>query len=302
MKKTRKAMMKSSQRFNTPAGRVFDVFNFIFLGVVSLTMLLPFIYVLAGSFATEAELSSRAFFLWPKTFTLEAYQYIFSTSTFMRSLLVSIEITVFGTITQLFCTFTFAYALSRKQLKGRNFVLNCVIFAMLFSGGMIPTFIVVKNLGLLNSIWAVILPAAISPFNMMIIKNYFQGIPAELEESARIDGCNEVGILWRIMLPLAKPMVATFTLFYAVGLWNDFMGPLLYINDSTKWPIQLLLRQITLSSSALNAIGQMDPNYVPPEQGMKFAVIVVATLPIMIVYPFLQKHFAKGMMIGSIKG
>lgn len=294
--------MNTNKKFNTPAGRVFDVINMIFLGSLALIMLLPFLYIIAGSFATEAELSTRAFFIWPKTFTLSAYEYIFSTPTFMRSLLVTIEITVIGTIVQLFCSFTFAYPLSRKYLKGRNLVLNLVIFAMLFSGGMIPTFLVVKSLGLLNSIWAVILPAAISPFNLMIIKNFFQEIPAELEESARMDGCSEVGILWKIMLPLSKPMIATFTLFYAVGLWNDFMGPLLYINDSSKWPIQLLLRQITMSSNAASAIGNVDPNYVPPEQSMKFAVIIVATLPILIVYPFLQKHFAKGMMVGSIKG
>lgn len=294
--------MRNSSRFNTPLGRVFDVFNYIFLAAIALLMLLPFIYVIAGSFATEAELTTRSFFIWPKTFTLEAYKYIFSTSTFVMSLWQTIKITVLGTLVQLFCSFTLAYPLSRKNLKGRNFILNMVIFAMLFSGGMIPTFLIVKDLGLLNSIWAVILPAAINPFNMMIIKNFFQELPVELEESARIDGCNEAGILWRIMLPLSKPMVATFTLFYAVGLWNDFMAPLLYINDSTKWPIQLLLRQITMSSSSASALGTVDPNYIPPDQGVKLAVVVVATLPIMIVYPFLQKHFAKGMMVGSVKG
>jgi putative aldouronate transport system permease protein len=217
-------------------------------------------------------------------------------------LLVTVGVTIVGTLVQLFCTFTFAYPLSRKHLKGRNTLLNLVIFAMLFSGGMIPTFIVVKNLGLINSYWALILPIAINPFNLMIIKNFFQEMPIELEESAKMDGCTELGILWKIILPLSKPVIATFTLFYAVGIWNDFMSGLLYINDSAKWPIQLLLRQITMASSGANALASMDPNYVPPEQGIKFAVIIVATLPILIFYPFLQKHFAKGMLIGSVKG
>lgn len=238
----------------------------------------------------------------PHTFSLESYKYIFETSAFLRSLLVTIGVTIVGTLIQLFFTFSFAYPLSRRYLRGRNVYLNMVIFAMLFSGGMIPTFLVVKNLGLLDTYWALMLPAAISPFNLMIIKNFFQEIPLELEESARMDGASEITIFTKIMLPLSKPTIATFTLFYAVGIWNDFMSGLLYINDSAKWPIQLLLRQITMQSSALNDAALTDPNYIPPEQGMKFAVIIVATLPILIFYPFLQKHFAKGMMVGSVKG
>ncbi|WP_301388786.1 carbohydrate ABC transporter permease [Enterococcus entomosocium] len=287
---------------NTKAGKIFDIFNALFLALIGLFMVIPFIYVIAGSFATELELTTRSFFLWPNEISLDSYRFIFSTNTFIRSLLVTVGVTIVGTLVQLFCTFTFAYPLSRKHLKGRNTLLNLVIFAMLFSGGMIPTFIVVKNLGLINSYWALILPIAINPFNLMIIKNFFQEMPIELEESAKMDGCTELGILWKIILPLSKPVIATFTLFYAVGIWNDFMSGLLYINDSAKWPIQLLLRQITMASSGANALASMDSNYVPPEQGIKFAVIIVATLPILIFYPFLQKHFAKGMLIGSVKG
>ena len=175
---------------NTTAGKAFDVFNFIFLGLIGLIMIIPFIYVVAGSFATELELTTRSFFLWPKEFTLESYKYIFSTNTFVRSLLVTIGVTIVGTLVQLFCTFTFAYPLSRRHLQGRNTLLNLVIFAMLFSGGMIPTFIVIKNLGLIDTYWALILPIAINPFNLMIIKNFFQELPVELEESAKMDGCN----------------------------------------------------------------------------------------------------------------
>ncbi|AUZ25535.1 ABC transporter permease [Bacillus subtilis] len=287
---------------NTKAGRVFDVCNILFLGGVGAITILPFLYIIAGSFATEAELAQRSFFIFPKTFTLEAYKYVFSTPTFIRSMGVSIFITVVGTAVQLFFTFTMAYPLAKRYVKGRNLLLNLVIFSMLFSGGMIPTYLVVKSLGLLDTYWALILPMAINPFNLIIIKNFFQQLPRELEESAKMDGCSEIGVFWRIALPLSKPVIATFALFYAVGIWNDFFHALLYINDSAKWPLQMVLRQVTILSDLTATNGDTMQNTVPPEQGIKLAVIVIATLPILAVYPFLQKHFAKGMLIGSVKG
>ncbi|PAD70231.1 ABC transporter permease [Bacillus sp. 7586-K] len=289
---------------NTPAGRVFDVFNFVFLGGIALLMVCPFLYVIAGSFATEAELTRRSFFIFPETFSLESYKYIFSTDTFTRSILVSIGVTFIGTLVCLLFTFTMAYPLSRKHLMGRSFIMNIIVFSMLFSGGMIPTYLVVKALGLLDSYWALILPIAINPFNLIIVKTFFQNIPVELEESAKIDGCTEFGIFWRIMLPLSKPVLATFALFYAVAIWNDFFSALLYISDSTKWPVQVLLQQIILLSQSMIGDGaSMGADYVePPEQSLKLAVVVIATVPILIVYPFLQKHFAKGMLLGSVKG
>ncbi|WP_078550612.1 carbohydrate ABC transporter permease [Litchfieldia alkalitelluris] len=289
---------------NTGPGKVFDVFNFIILGIIGIITVLPFVYIIAGSFATEAELTARSFFIWPETFTTTSYEYIFSTATFTRSLLVSIGITLVGTVICLFFTFSMAYPLSRKNLLGRNLIMNLVVFSMLFSGGMIPTYMVVKSLGLLDSYWALILPLAINPFNLIIVKTFFQNIPLELEESAKIDGCTEIGIFWRIMLPLSKPVLATFALFYAVAIWNDFFSALLYINDNTKWPVQVLLQQIIiLSQASLSDAATNASNYVePPEQSLKLAVVVVATLPILCVYPFLQKHFAKGMLLGSVKG
>ncbi|MEC1549931.1 carbohydrate ABC transporter permease [Bacillus rugosus] len=287
---------------NTKAGRVFDVCNILFLGGVGAITILPFLYIIAGSFATEAELAQRSFFIFPKTFTLDAYKYVFSTPTFIRSMGVSIFITVVGTAVQLFFTFTMAYPLAKRHVRGRNLLLNLVIFSMLFSGGMIPTYLVVKSLGLLDTYWALILPMAINPFNLIIIKNFFQQLPRELEESAKIDGCSEIGVFWRIALPLSKPVIATFALFYAVGIWNDFFHALLYINDSAKWPLQMVLRQVTILSDLTATNGDTMQNTVPPEQGIKLAVIVIATLPILAVYPFLQKHFAKGMLIGSVKG
>lgn len=289
------------QKFNTNAGKVFDVFNTIFLGLFGIVTILPFLYIIAGSFSTETELLHRSFFIIPETFSLDAYKYIFSTPTFLRSLLVSIFVTVIGTLVQLILSLLMAYPLSKKELKGRNFILNLVIFSMLFGGGMIPTYLVVKSLGLLDSLWSLILPTAINPFNLIIIKNFFQGLPAELEESARIDGCSEMGVFWKIVLPLSTPIIATFALFYAVGIWNDFYHALLYINDTSKWPLQMYLRQVTIMSD-ITSTGDMTEFVKPPEQAVKLAVIVLATLPIMIVYPFLQKHFTKGMLIGSVKG
>ncbi|GGF95255.1 carbohydrate ABC transporter permease [Paenibacillus abyssi] len=284
--------------------KVFDGFNYLFLSIFAVITVLPFIYIFAGSFATEAELSERSFFLIPRDFSISAYQYIFSSNTIFRSIGVSIYITVVGTITNLAFTLTMAYALSRRDLLGRNLIMNLVIFSMLFSGGMIPTYLVVKELGLLNSYGALILPGAISAFNLIIIKNFFQQLPPGLEESARIDGCTDLGVLWRIVLPLSMPVIATFGLFYAVGHWNNFFSALLYLNDHTKWPLQVMLREIVmLSQLAIGDINNMDPNYVkPPEQSVKMAVIVTGTIPILLVYPLLQRHFAKGVLLGSIKG
>jgi len=274
------------------------------LGVFAIAAIVPFIYVISGSFATDAELTKRAVFLIPETFSLAAYEFIFSTNTIMKSIGVSMYVTILGTAVNLFFTVTMAYPLARRSLMGRNTVLNLVVFSMLFGGGMIPTYLVIRELALLDSYWALILPGAVSAFNLIIVKNFFQELPPGLEEAAKIDGCTELGLLWRIVLPLSKPVLATFTLFYAVGHWNDFFAALLYINNPEKWPLQVLLRQIVLlSQAAAGDLNAMDPNFVkPPDQSVKMAVIVVGTVPILLVYPFLQKHFAKGVLIGSIKG
>lgn len=294
----------NSRLYNSPAGKVFDIFNYVMLGILGILTVLPFLYIIGNSFATEAEITERSFFLIPKVFSFSAYEYIFSSSTIFRSIGVSIFITVAGTLVNLFFTLTMAYPLSRSDFWGRNVMMNMVIFSMLFGGGMIPTYLVIRGLGLLDSYWALMLPGAISAFNLIVVKNFFQQMPPGLEEAARIDGCSDLGVLWRIVLPLSKPVIATFALFYAVGHWNNFFSALLYISDSDKWPLQVMLRQIVLLSQAsAGDMANMDPNFVqPPEQSIKMAVIVVGTIPILLVYPFLQKHFAKGVMLGSIKG
>ncbi|MFC0211898.1 carbohydrate ABC transporter permease [Paenibacillus chartarius] len=293
-----------ARHYRSVSGTIFDVCNYAFLGLFALEAVLPFIYIIAGSFASDAELTERAVFLIPETFTIAAYEYIFSTDTILRSISVSVYVTVIGTLFNLIFTVTMAYPLARRALVGRNLVLNLVIFTMLFSGGMIPLYLVIKELNLLDSLWALILPGAINAFNLIIVKNFFQELPPELEEAAKIDGCTDLGLLWKIVLPLSKPVLATFTLFYAVSHWNSFFDALLYINDPSKWPLQVMLRQIVLlSQSAAGDLNNMDPGFVqPPDQSIKMAVIVVGTIPILLVYPFLQKHFAKGVMIGSVKG
>ncbi|MNJ27475.1 L-arabinose transport system permease protein AraQ [compost metagenome] len=291
------------KQYRSTGEKIFDVFNYVFLALFGLLAILPFIFVISGSFATDAEITKRAVFLIPRTFSLDAYKFIFSTDTIMRSIGVSIYVTVIGTIVNLFFTVTMAYPMARRNLMGRNMILNLVIFTMLFGGGMIPTYLVIRELHLLDTLNSLILPGAISAFNLIIVKNFFQELPPGLEEAAKIDGCNELSLLWKIVLPLSKPVLATFTLFYAVGHWNNFFAALLYINDPSKWPLQVMLRQIVMLSQSAGDMSSMDPTFVqPPEQSIKMAVIVVGTIPILCVYPFLQKHFAKGVLLGSIKG
>ncbi|GIP44360.1 putative ABC transporter permease protein YtcP [Paenibacillus sp. J45TS6] len=286
----------------TLSGRLFVAVNYTLLTIIALVTVLPFIHVVAGSFTTNAEIAAKKFVLIPTVWSLEAYKFIFSTDTIFRALSVSVGVTVIGTLLSMFVTSLMAYGLSRRDLDGRNVIMFLVVFTMLFSGGMIPTFLVVKELGLIDSYAALILPSAIGAFNMIILKNFFQNIPEGLEESAKIDGCNDFGILFRIVLPLSLPSIATISLFYAVTYWNTYLSAILYLNDSQMWPIQVLLRQIVVLASGMDYSSNLDSAVPPPDQSVKMAVIVVATLPILLVYPFLQKHFAKGAMLGSIKG
>jgi len=290
----------SHKRFNTRAGRAFDVLNVVLLTGVGLLAILPFAYVLAGSFATELEITTRPFFLWPDDFTTTSYESILSSDVILRAFVTTVVVTVVGTLMQLGLTVLLAYPLSKVDLPGRRTVLSLVVFTMVFSAGMIPTFLVVKDLGLLDTYWSLILPAAVNPFSLIIIKNFFQQLPHELEESAKIDGANELQVLRHVVIPLSKPVLATFALFYAVGIWNDYLSPLLYLSDTGKWTLQMILRQVTAAASL--SADELNSDVPPPAQGIKFAVVIIATIPVLLAYPFLQKHFAKGMLIGSVKG
>jgi len=289
---------------NSPLGVAFDLFNVLFLATYSLLAILPFFYVIAGSFATTYEFRTRPFFIVPQTFTAASYIYILKSARLLQSIYISVIRTVLGTLTNMFFTVTMAYPLARKSLKGRSLILNLVVFTMFFSGGMIPTFLVVRSVGLLDKIGALILPGAISAWNLIVIKNFFQELPPGLEEAARMDGCNDMRTLWHIVLPLSMPVVATFSLFYAVGHWNAFFDALIYMQSMSKWPLQLILRQmITVAQGALGDAAMIDASYgTLPEDGVKMAVIVVSTVPILMIYPLLQKHFTKGVLVGAIKG
>jgi putative aldouronate transport system permease protein len=218
-------------------------------------------------------------------------------------LLSSVIITSVGTVIAMALTITMAYPLSKKRLIGRNFIQSMVVFTLLFNAGLIPTYMVVRGLGMIDTYWSLWLPGAVSAFNLVLLRNFFQQIPAELEDSAVIDGANELVSLVRIVMPLSLPAIATFTLFYAVMHWNGYFTAVMYINSPEKWPVQVWLRQIIVLSQGNFAEG-VDPELYSdvPGETVKLAVIVVATLPILLVYPFLQKYFVKGVMLGSVKG
>ncbi len=278
---------------------------YIFAGLIGIICILPFLYVVGGSFATEKELTEKAFLIVPSEFSLNAYKFIIDDGRIFNGLKNSIIVTVWGTILAMVMTTTFAYPLSRSDFRGRNLSLNLVIVTMVFSGGMIPGYLLVKSLGMLNSYWALTLPGAISAFNMVIVKNFFQNIPRELEEAATIDGGSDFDIFVKIVLPLSKPVLASISLFYAIGLWNDYFNCMLYINDSSKHTAQMILRSIVILAQGFDLTGsRLDFGLAgaPPEQAVKLATTVVTTIPILIVYPFIQKFFTKGVMIGAVKG
>ncbi len=297
-------MAKRKNKIKSSVGdRTIQALIYIMVGFIGLATLLPFLYVIAGSFATERELTEKAFFILPTEISTNAYQYITRTGEIFRGLRNSLLLTLVGTFTNMFFTTTFAYPLSRKDFKGRNLILNLVIVTMLFSGGMIPTFLLVKQLNLYNSYWSLILIGAISPFNMIIVKNFFQEIPRELEEAARIDGATDLGIFGKIVLPLSKPVLASISLFYAVGHWNDYFGAMIYLQDPKKETVQIVLRRIVLLAGGIQTdLIDFDVMGAPPDKAVKMAATVVATIPILMIYPFVQKYFTKGVMVGAVKG
>ena len=287
----------------SPGDRVIDVIIYVVLGLIAISTVLPFLYVLAGSFATEKELTEKAFFILPSVWSLNAYKYAINTANILRGLKNSIVLTAVGTTLCMLFSLTFAYPLSKKHFRGRNWIMNLVIVTMLFGGGMIPSFIVYRAYGLYDTYWALILPGLISPFNMIIIKKFFSELPTELDEASYMDGANDFQIFTKVMLPLSKPVIASISLFYGVGFWNDYFGSMIYLQSAEKYPIQIQLRSIILLSSQIaNSATDYDINGAPPDKAVKMACTVIATLPILCIYPFVQKYFAKGVMVGAVKG
>ncbi|CAM4175490.1 carbohydrate ABC transporter permease [Lederbergia lenta] len=286
----------------TKSEKIVDKLNMLILALIALTMLFPFYYMFAVSFATYEEFVQSDLLLFPKKWVLDAYSYILGSKEFVRSLGVSIYITVVGTFVSLLLTAMMGYALSRKIL-GQKIYLFLVLFTFVFGAGMIPTYMVVQATGLMDSLWALIIPTAISSFNLIVMRQFFVNLPEDLTEAAIIDGANDLQIFARIILPLSKPALAAFGLFYAVGIWNSYFTALLYLSDPAKWTVQVVLRQLVIlnQGNMLDIRAQMGMDNPPPAETIGMAAILIATVPILIVYPFLQKHFAKGVMLGSVK-
>ncbi len=298
-------VMKQGVRVKKSVGdRIVDVIIYVGLGLVALSTVLPFLYVIAGSFATDKELTEKAFFIVPEVWSLNAYKYAINSQNILRGLRNSIILTVLGTFLCMAFSLSFAYPLSKKHFRGRNWVMNMVIFTMLFGGGMIPCYLVYTAYGLYDTYWALILPGLISPFNMVIIKNFFQELPQELEDAAFMDGANDLQIFTKVALPLSKPVIASISLFYGVGFWNDYFASMIYLKTAEKFPIQIQLRSIILLTSKINeaVMDYYDMNGAPPDKAVKMACTVIATVPILVVYPFVQKYFTKGVMVGAVKG
>ncbi|MGG4393616.1 carbohydrate ABC transporter permease [Paenibacillus thiaminolyticus] len=282
--------------------RWFNFINVTLLIVLAVITILPIIHVFAMSFVTTEESLSGRFILWPSTWTTEAYRYIFDTGVFFLSLKNTVWLTVVGTFINVILTALLAYVCSRPQFSARRVIMFLVLFTMLFGGGMIPTYLIVKGTGLINSLWALILPGAISAFNMLVMRDFFESLPESVIESARIDGCGDLRILGRIVFPLSLPILATFTLFYAVGNWNQYFSAILYLNDPDKWPLQILLRQVVLIGQA-DIFSNLDPNVpLPPSVSIQMATVVLASFPIVVLYPFLQRYFVQGLTLGAVKG
>ena len=284
--------------------RIVDVIIYVALGLIALSTVLPFLYVVAGSFAPEKELTEKAFFIIPTQVSLNAYQYAIRTANILRGLKNSIILTIMGTVMCMLFSLSFAYPLSKMHFRGRNWIMNLVIVTMLFSGGMIPSYMVINAYGLYDTYWALVLPALINPFNMVIIKKFFTGLPVELDEASYMDGANDLQIFTRVALPLSKPVIASISLFYGVGFWNDYFNSMIYLQTAEKFPIQIQLRSIILLSSTFSdaMMDFYDMNGAPPDKAVKMACTVIATVPVLCIYPFVQKYFTKGVMVGAVKG
>ena len=298
-------MSKAGIRLTT-GERIFEVFNLIFMVFLAIIMIYPFWHVLMYSLTPPQLSGGGGLYLYPKYgFSFESYLGVFKTDIlwtgFRTTIIVTLACFAGGTF---FCATT-AYPLAKKRLRGRAAFLFLIFFTMLFGGGMIPNYILIKNLGMLDTIWALIFPGLLGAWNIIIMRNFFANIPSALEESARIDGANDIRIFFSIILPLSKAVLATIGLFIAVGKWNDYMSSMLYMNSREKYALQTVLREIINNSAAMMERAGMDMNSAKSQitsESVKTTTIIVATAPILIVYPFLQKYFVKGVMVGSVKG
>lgn len=295
---------------NSLSSKGLDVAVHLTMLVVLGITLFPVLHVIATSLSHPTEIMARNVIVLPKRFTIDAYITIFSDITLPRAFLNSVIITTMGTAINIFLTVCTAYPLSKGHMPLRGFYLFFILITMFFSGGLIPNFLLINSLGMYNTYWALTLPTAISSFNLIVMMSFFKNFPSELEEAAKLDGASEIKILFRIVIPLSMAAVATISLFYAVGHWNSFFEALIYLRDEDKYPLQMILREIVIQNTMVDQLiaqgrlreaEKMLENSVNTES-IKYATLVVTMIPMMIIYPFVQRHFVKGVMIGSLKG
>jgi putative aldouronate transport system permease protein len=304
-------MMKGSTRINvstskimqTPAETMFDIADYVVVSIFALACIFPFVYVLAFSFTPYADYLANPLRFIPEHPSLQAYTQLLGMKLLQTGYLNTIIITICGTTINLFLLCISAYPLSKKNLKGRRVIMSLIIFTMFFSGGMIPNYTLIRSLKLMNTYWALILPGAISAYNLILMRNFISAIPDSLEESAIIDGANEITVLFRIILPLSLPAIFTFLLFHAVGHWNAYFDSILYITKRGLWPLMLVLRELIIEGGQMAREGmELNPGKLAQPFTLQMAAIVITVAPILLVYPFIQRYFMKGMLLGSVKG
>ena len=290
--------------------RIFQTSVYLFLTLALVIVLYPLIYIVSASISNPQTVSSGEMLLFPKEITFEGYKTIFENQSIWRGYANTIFYTALGTLVNLIVTIPCAYALSRADFSGKKFFTKFMVVTMFLSGGLIPTYLIVKNLGMINTVWALIIPNAASVYNIVVTRTFFQStIPRELEEAATIDGCSDIKMFIKVILPLSLPIIAVMALFYGVGHWNGYFSALIYLSDRALYPLQMVLREIlVLQDMASNSIGmnssmaEFAHSKQQLAQVIQYGVMIVSTLPIIVVYPFLQKYFVKGMMVGSVKG
>jgi putative aldouronate transport system permease protein len=282
--------------------RVFQAFNIAVLLLVVVLTLYPFVNIVAQSFSSESAISAGKVNLFPVGFDTSTYQVVMNDSMFWRNYGNTVLYTVVATAISLVLTTCMAYVLSKKHLRGRKFLVGFVIFTMFFNGGLIPNYVLISQLGMKNTLWAVVLPNAISVFNLLVMKAFFENMPAELEEAAMIDGLTTFGILLRIVLPLSKAILATMMLFYAVANWNAWFGAFLYLDDKSQFPVTIYLRNMIAGATSGTSAGATGDDLTQIAASIKAVTMVLTVLPILCVYPFVQRYFVTGVMLGSVKG
>lgn len=286
----------------TKGEKTFSIVNNCLLLIFAIICLAPFIHILAQSLSSHRAIVSGEVIFWPIELNVYPYVEILTDPAFLKAFWISILRTVVGTFGSVLFTCLLAYPLSKAYIKGRGAILFLIVFTMMFQGGMIPTFLVVRSVGLLDSFWAYIIPNLISAFCVIIIKNFFESVPKELEESALIDGCSNLGILFKIVIPVSMPAIATITLFYAVFQWNSFFDAVLFVNDRSLFPLQIYLRELILLDESNIALKDNFERQLVANESLNAAALIVSTVPILLVYPYLQRYFVKGIMLGSVKG